>query len=155
MSGSPFHGIFGALGQNGSGKSLFTFGQRRAAETESAASLPDDARGAEAGKLALDIFEQDEYTIIRAPIAGVRLSDIDIEVNENVLTIRGTRRLPDAVPADQYYLRECFWGPFARTVTLPHAVDPRKIRATFSKDCILKVIIPKEEKIKVVKINEA
>ena len=108
-----------------------------------------------AGKLAVDIYEQDDYTIIRAPIAGVRLSDIDIEVNDNVLTIRGTRRIPDQVPADQFYLQECFWGPFARSVTLPNPIDPRKVRATFSKDCILKILIPKEEKVKVVRITEA
>ncbi len=151
MSGSPFHGIFGALSQSGTGKNIFSFGSRR-----EVTGLPADASaGAEAGKLAVDIYDQDDYTIIRAPIAGVRLSDIDIEVNDNVLTIRGTRRMPENVPANQYYLQECFWGPFSRNVTLPTAVDPRKVRATFSKDCVLKVLIPKEEKIKIVKISEA
>ena len=150
MSGSPFHGIFSALSQNGSAKNLFPFGSRRES------GLPPEApEGAQGGKLAVDIYDQDDYTIIRAPIAGVRLSDIDIEVNENVLTIRGNRRLPENVPVDQYYLQECFWGPFSRNVTLPTAVDPRKVRATFSKDCILKVLIPKEEKVKIVRITEA
>ena len=151
MSGSPFHGIFSSLNSNGSARKIFPFGSRGDGAPTGSAS---DA-GAGIGKLAVDIYEQDEYTIIRAPIAGVRLSDIDIEVNDNVLTICGTRRLPDAVPADQFYLQECFWGPFSRNVTLPNAVDPRKVRATFSKDCILKVLIPKEEKVKIVKISEA
>ena len=150
MSGSPFHGIFNTLGQNGSRRSVFSFGSRRDV------GLPSEApAGAQEGKLAVDIYDQDDYTIIRAPIAGVRLSDIDIEVNENILTIRGSRRIPENVPADQFYLQECFWGGFARTITLPNAVDPRKVRATFSKDCILKIIIPKEEKVKIVKISEA
>lgn len=105
--------------------------------------------------MAVDIYDQDDYTIVRALIAGVRLSDIDIEVNENILTIRGTRKMPDTIPTNQYYLQECFWGPFARNITLPGPVDPRKVRATFSKDCVLKVLIPKEEKIKIVKISEA
>ena len=150
MSGSPFHGIFSALNQNESGKNRFSFGSRRAATPE---NLPQEQP--ESGKLAVDIYDQDDYTIIRAPIAGVRLSDIDIEVNDNVLTIRGTRRQPDSVPADQYYLRECFWGPFARTVTLPGNIDSKKVRATFSKDCILKVLIPKEVKVKTIQISEA
>ena len=150
MSGSPFHGIFSALSPNGTGKNLFSFGSRR--ESGTAAGSPSDAGS---GKLAVDIYDQDDYTIIRAPIAGVRLSDIDIEVNENVLTIRGTRRQPDTVPDDQCYLRECFWGPFSRTVTLPGIIDPKKVRATFSKDCILKVLIPKEQKVKTIPINEA
>lgn len=151
MSGSPFHGIFNTLGQNESKKSMFSFGGRRAVDP----GLPAEARSAEVGKLAVDIYDQDDYTIIRAPIAGVRLSDIDIEVNENVLTIRGSRRLPETVPADQFYVQECFWGGFSRNVTLPNVVDPRKVRATFSKDCILKILIPKEEKVKIVKISEA
>lgn len=156
MSGSPFHGIFSALNQSGSGKSLFSFGGQRR-ENLPAETRSEDAGGqsADSGKLAVDIYDQDGYTIVRAPIAGVRLSDIDIEVNENVLIIRGTRKQPDTVPADQYYLQECFWGPFSRTVTLPGAVDPRKIRATFGKDCILKVLIPKEEKVKSVRVTEA
>lgn len=116
--------------------------------------LPADKAGRAGGKLAVDIFDQDDYTIIRAPIAGVRLSDIDIEVNDNVLTIRGVRRHQDAIQANQYYLQECFWGPFSRTVTLPGIIDSKKVRATFSKDCVLKVLIPKEEKTRIIPINE-
>lgn len=151
MNGSPFHGIFGALSQSGSGKGLFSCGARRHADV--AKNERQEPSGA--GKLAVDIYDQDDYTIIRAPIAGVRLSDIDIEMNGDVLTIRGTRRQPDAVPSDQYYLKECFWGPFARTITLPEITDAKKVRATFSKDCILKILIPKEHKVKTVQINEA
>lgn len=153
MSGSPFHGIFNASGSNGSKKSLFSFG-RNADDTKSEASSPADASAAQAGKLAVDIYAQDDYTIVRAPIAGVKLSDIDIEVNGNVLTIRGARRAPDNVPADQHYLQECFWGAFSRNITLPDNIDPKKVRATFSKDCILKVLIPKEQKVKSIQISE-
>ena len=151
MSGSPFHGIFSSLGSNGTAKSLFPFGTRR----EPIAPEPVREAQTEQGKLAVDIYEQDDYTIIRAPIAGVRLSDIDIEVNDNVLTIRGNRRLPDTIPQNQYYLQECFWGPFSRNVTLPNPIDPKKVRATFGKDCVLKILIPQEEKVKIVRITEA
>lgn len=106
------------------------------------------------GQIAVDIYEVDNYYIIRAPIAGVRLADLDIEVDEHSLTIRGMRRLSDDIPADQYYLQECFWGAFKRTVTLPTIIDPRKVKATFSKDSILKILIPKEEKVKIVRISE-
>ena len=106
------------------------------------------------GQIAVDIFEQDNYYIIRAPIAGVKLSDLDIEVDGKVLTIRGTRRQSDEIHASQYYLQECFWGEFSRSITLPCTIDAKKVKATFSKDCILKVIIQKEEKVKIVRINE-
>ena len=106
------------------------------------------------GQIAVDIYEQDNYYIIRAPIAGVRLSDLDIEIDDKVVTITGSRRLADALPENQYFLQECFWGDFSRSVTLPCSVDPKKVKATFSKDCILKILIPKEEKVKIVRISE-
>lgn len=154
MGSSPFHGIFSALNQ-GSNKNLFSYGSEQQAEPSpkrNAASPPisNDA----VGRVAVDIYEQDDYYIIRAPIAGVRLSDLDIEVNDSVLTIRGSRRQADQVAADQYYLQECFWGPFSRSVTLPMQIDARKVRATFSKDCVLKILVPKEEKVKIVRISE-
>jgi HSP20 family protein len=111
--------------------------------------------GKAAGQVAVDIYEQDGYYIIKAPIAGVRLSDIDIEIADNILTIRGHRPQGDAnIEQDQYYLQECFWGEFSRSITMPFSIDPKKVRATFNKECILKIIIPKEEKVKIVRINE-
>ncbi len=108
----------------------------------------------QAGQITVDIYEQDSYYIIRAPIAGVRLADLDIEVDGKVVTIRGERSLGDSIPEDQYYVQECFCGEFSRSITLPTAIDPKKVKATFSKDSILKIIIPKEEKVKIVRINE-
>lgn len=149
MSPSPFHGIFNTMGKDGKGKSMFSFNPP-APEPPAPTRTEQD----QVGRVAVDIYEQDDYYIIKAPIAGVRLSDLDIEVNDNVVTIRGNRRQTDTVPDGQYYLQECFWGPFSRSVTLPTSVDPRKIRATFNKECILKILIPKEEKVKVVRITE-
>jgi HSP20 family molecular chaperone IbpA len=150
----PFHGIFSSLGQE---QSLPT-----TAETDPfadaelpAPSFADPKPVAKSpGHVAVDIFEQDNYYIIVAPIAGVRLSDLDIEVTDNVITIRGARQQGATVPNDQYYLQECFWGEFSRSVTLPFTIDPKKIKATFNKECILKILIPKEEKVKIVRINE-
>lgn len=102
----------------------------------------------------MDIYEFENYYIIKAPIAGVKLSDLDIEITDNVITIRGNRQQGDSIPSDQYYLQECFWGEFSRSVTLPFTIDPKKIKATFNKECILKILIPKEEKVKIVRINE-
>jgi len=79
---------------------------------------------------------------------------VDIEVDEKVLTIRGKRAMPESIPANQYYLQECFWGEFARSITLPCVVDPKKVKATFNKDSILKILVPKEERVKVVRISE-
>lgn len=146
-SAFPFHGIFSALGQ----EPLEPEGKR--SKKDHASSQGNASSGI--GRIAVDIYEQDNYYIIKAPIAGVRLSDIDIEITDNVLTIRGTREQSEKdVLEDQYYLQECFWGEFSRSVTLPFPIDPKKVKATFNKECILKILIPKEEKVKIVRINE-
>lgn len=154
MGQSPFHGIFSALQQDGKDRGAFGFGSTSSQQQHVPASASPPPAQSTVGRVAVDIFELDEYYIIKAPIAGVRLSDLDIEVNENVITIRGNRRQTDMVPPEGYILQECFWGPFARSVTLPIIVNPQKIRATFNKECILKILIPKEEKVKIVKISE-
>ncbi len=160
MGSSPFHGIFAALaqGQEAQDAAPARSQASQPARDDSAAarsSSPSSSSTPQVGRVAVDIFEQDDYFIIKAPIAGVRMSDIDLEVNDNVLTIRGQRKQTDAAADGQYFLRECFWGSFARSITLPMSIDPRKIKATFNKDCVLKILVPKEERVKIVKISEA
>ncbi len=158
MSLPPFHGIFSAS-MDAAARALggeemnpvtggAGFSQKAQEETK-----PVTVRS-QPGQMALDVFEYDSYYIIKAPIAGIKLSDIDIEITDNVITIRGVRKQTDDVPADQYYLQECFWGEFSRSVTMPFMIDPKKVKATFNKECILKVLIPKEEKVKIVRVNE-
>ncbi len=148
-SSFPFHGIFSSLGQD--------MPDDLAPQTSDPAPLPGTSQqsGSTTGRIAVDIYEQDNYYIIKAPIAGVRLSDLDIEITDNVITIRGVRQQTDPIPGDQYYLQECFWGEFSRSITLPSVIDPKKVKATFNKECILKILVPKEEKVKIVRINEA
>ena len=150
MTPSPFHGIFSSFGSPEWDRSAAPTGT--AIKPVAEESTP--ARQSGVGQIAVDIYEQESYYIIRAPLAGVKLSDLDIEVDDKVLTIRGKRAVPDTIPRDQYYLQECFWGEFSRSITLPCAIDPKRVKATFNRDCILKVLVPKEEKVKVVRISE-
>lgn len=157
MIPSRFHGIFGSppdarsvATANSEPKNLSLEQETPVAKTTQAASGSQKT-----GQISVDVYEQDSYIIIRAPIAGVKLADLDIEVDGKVITIRGKRTLTDDIPEDQYYAQECFWGEFSRSITLPALIDPKKVRATFSKDSILKIIIPKEEKVKIIRINES
>jgi HSP20 family protein len=154
----PFHGIFSSLGQE-----PLESEQEGSAGPFSGGTSPvpsfhepavQNVEQASRGQVAVDIYEQDNYYIIKAPIAGVHLSDLDIEITDNVLTLRGMRKQTDDVADDQYYLQECFWGEFTRSITLPFTIDPKKVKATFNKECILKILIPKEEKVKIVRISE-
>lgn len=152
MTPSPFHGIFSAFGaeHGAAAPANVTLGEAAEQEETNRAPLPPK----QAGQITVDVYEQDSYYIIRAPIAGVRLSDLDIEVDGKVVMIRGKRSLGDPIPEDQYFVQECFCGEFSRSVTMPSAIDPKKVKATFSKDCILKILIPKEERVKIIRINE-
>ncbi len=158
----PFHGIFSSLGQDPLTPDTVENSELDGPFSGGSSPVPSfhepvvqTPKQVGKGQVAVDIYEQDNYYIIKAPIAGVRLSDLDLEISDNVITIRGMRQQTDTIPSDQYYLQECFWGEFSRSVTLPCTIDPKKVKATFNKECILKILIPKEEKVKIVRISEA
>ncbi len=152
MIPSPFHGIFASLAEEMKSVAGHT---QKPQEVAKEVPLKEEKKvQSAAGQVALDIYEVDDYYIIKAPIAGVKVTDVDIEVNENVLTIRGVRRQTDDIPSQHYCLRECYWGEFQRSVTLPCSIDARRVKATFNKESILKILVPKEEKIKIVRIND-
>jgi HSP20 family protein len=99
------------------------------------------------GQLALDIYQTPTQIVIVAPIAGVKLDDIDVSVTEDVLTIKGKRYLEFDIAEEDYFTQECFWGDFSRSIVLPASVDTSKISASF-KDAVLKISIPKVERVK-------
>ena len=151
MIPSAFHGIFGTVQEKKDSASTLQVEEH----SHTNDTAPSEDSVPQSGQISVDVYEQDNYMIIRAPIAGVKLADLDIEVDGKVITVRGRRVLADDVDADNYFVQECFWGEFSRSITLPTLVDPKKVRATFSKDSILKIIIPKEEKVKIIRINES
>lgn len=151
MIPSPFHGIFSSAVNAGKSPPASSVRSNEEIVQPAQKQMPKQSG---VGQVALDIFEYENYYILKAPIAGVRLSEIDIDVQDNTIIIRGSRRQTDTIPDDQYYIKECFWGDFERKVTLPCSVDSRKVKATFNKECVLKIIVPKEEKIKIIRIND-
>lgn len=107
------------------------------------------------GQLSVDVYEAPSELIIVAPIAGVKLSDINISLTEDVLTIDGQRKLEKEVTGDDYLIQECFWGEFSRSIVLPDNADASRICASF-KDGILKITIPKiggNQKTKLIRIK--
>lgn len=97
------------------------------------------------GQLAIDVFQTADDIVIRAAIAGVQADDIDISVNNDVVTIRGRRQLDDEIPSSDYLYQECYWGGFSRTIILPVEVKADKVKASL-KNGILRVSLPKAEK---------
>lgn len=113
-----------------------------------ASTLNDDWLAEETeGQLSIDVYQDDHNVYVVAPIAGVKASDVDISITDEVLTIKGTRNPGHEVGADKHFTQECYWGPFSRSYVLPIAVNSENSKATL-KDGLLKIEIPKDEKVK-------
>jgi HSP20 family protein len=109
------------------------------------------------GQLPIDILENEHEILILTPIAGVDLDKTEIVVTNDVLTIRGERQTDlseFSFKKRDYYVQECFWGRFSRSVILPAHVDTARIEAT-QKDYVLYIKIPKKSAItmRIVKIK--
>jgi len=99
------------------------------------------------GQLAIDAYQTNDSVVVKAPIAGVKSSDIDISITDEVLTVRGQRKQEMSVEQAEYFCQECYWGSFSRSYVLPVPVDGDKAQAGL-KDGILTITIPKQEKSK-------
>ena len=108
----------------------------------------------EEGQLAVDVYQTKENVVIKAPIAGVTPDKIDIEVAEDVVTIRGERVDEKEVDREHYYVQECYWGAFSRSVILPTSTIAEKAAAAL-KDGVLTITIPKvaQDKVKKIKVK--
>jgi len=96
----------------------------------------------EEGQLAVDVYLKDGELVIVSPISGVTMNDIEILVHGDMLIIRGKRLPPENPKITDYLYRECYWGPFSKTIILPRDVDVDNIKASL-KDGILIIRIPK------------
>jgi HSP20 family protein len=96
---------------------------------------------------AVDIYEQDGNLVLKAELAGVDPKDVDVRVENNVLTLHGERKLDGEVKKDDYRRVERSYGSFSRSFSLPTVVDTEKIKAEY-KDGVLRLVLPKKEEAK-------
>jgi len=96
---------------------------------------------------ALDMYETDNDVIVEAPLPGVKPEEIDIQVNGNVLTIKGERKEEKKEEEASYVYQERSFGSFCRSVTLPTDVDVDKADAAFEHG-VLTLTLPKSEAVK-------
>ncbi len=95
----------------------------------SADSEWDDEAPAMPGQLALDVYETKEKLIVKARTAGVNKGDLDVSISDNTLTIRGTLSAGEEADVENYFLQECYWGEFSRSIALPIPVKEDEIEA--------------------------
>lgn len=95
----------------------------------------------------VDIFEEGEAIRIVAEIPGVSPGDVKLSVENNVLTIQGTKQQVAEERTDRVHRYERTYGSFERSFTLPGSVDANKINATYEHG-VLTVTLPKVERAK-------
>ena len=96
----------------------------------------------EEGQLSVDVYETENEIIIKSTIAGVKPEDLDISINNDMLTIRGERKQEENIDEEEYLYRECYWGAFSRSIILPAEVDTNSVEAELENG-ILTIILKK------------
>ena len=103
---------------------------------------------------AVDIYETENELVLKADLPEVNERDLDIQIENNMLTIRGERKFDHEVKEDNYLRIERTYGAFSRSFSLPNTVNTEAIKAEY-KNGVLTVELPKraESKPKQVKVN--
>ena len=96
---------------------------------------------------AVDIFDKGAEVVIHAELPGIKKEDIDVRVENNVLTIRGKKERKEEAKEEGAYRTERIYGSFSRSFSLASSVDVTKIGAEY-KDGVLTLSLPKSEEAK-------
>ena len=92
----------------------------------------------------VDIFETENEWVLKADLPEVRLEEVDIQIENSTLTLKGERKFQKGENGKGYHRVERSYGAFARYFTLPDTVDSEKVRADYSQG-VLTVTLPKKE----------
>lgn len=108
----------------------------------------DFVADAEAGRRtwlpAIDIFESDDAFVATADLPGLKKDDIDVSIEDNVLTVSGERKFEKSEAEGTFRRVERSYGTFRRSFTLPRGVEPAKVEAGFE-DGVLTLTLPKSD----------
>ena len=91
---------------------------------------------------AVDVYENKEALVLLVELPGVEKKDVEISIEEDILSISGKRKIHEEMKEENVHRMERAYGRFARRIQLPHKVDEQGIKASFV-DGILKIELPK------------
>ena len=96
---------------------------------------------------SVDIFETDNEVVVKAEMPGMNANDVDVRLENNVLTLKGERHFEKDAKEENYHRIEREYGTFTRSFALPRTVNGDKVSAEY-RDGILKIVLPKKEETK-------
>jgi HSP20 family protein len=117
-----------------------------------ARSFGDGAGATRTWAPAVDVFETKDAVVLKAELPGLTAEDVDVGIDDNVLTVSGERTFKDTVEEGRYYRLERSYGRFSRSLTLPQGIEADAVSATFA-DGVLEVTVPKAEEVKPRKVT--
>src|SRR6201998_1936194 len=102
----------------------------------------------------VDVYEDEHNVVLKVEVPGIDEKDIDVRVENNVLTVHGERKVEKEEKEENFRRIERQYGSFTRTFTLPSTVDTENVQANYDKG-VLKINLPKkaEAKPKQIKVN--
>ncbi len=106
----------------------------------------------EVGELSVDVYQTDNDIVVQAMIAGVRSEDLNVSITREMVTIEGRRQKASEVEGDGYFMKELYWGSFARKILLPCEVEPSEAEA-YEKNGLLTLRMPKIDKERTQKVK--
>jgi HSP20 family protein len=101
-------------------------------------------RGGAFSDPALDVYEEKNEIVAKVELPGLEKDDVEVNVTDQALTIRGEKKKEEEIKEENYYRSERSYGSFSRTIDLPKDLDVDKAKASF-KNGLLEIRIPKSE----------
>jgi HSP20 family protein len=102
--------------------------------------------------MAADVFEDDDKVVVRLEAPGLRRDDFHVELDGDVLSVRGEKRFERESGSGRWRVVQCAYGHFQREIALPVPVQSDKTRASY-RDGILRIELPKAEGVKARRID--
>ena len=98
------------------------------------------------GQLAVDVYHDQQNVYIRAIIGGINPNDLEVHLNNDMVTIKGKRNAPsEQIPSDHFFIQECYWGGFSRSIILPVDIKNDAVEAKVEHG-VLTVTLPKSHR---------
>ena|SRR3972149_737277 len=96
---------------------------------------------------SVDIYETESDIVLKAELPEVNQKDIQINIEDNVLSLKGERKFEKETKEENFHRIERSYGSFSRSFTLPGSINKEKVKASY-KNGVLKVTMPKKEESK-------
>ncbi|MFA6475423.1 MAG: Hsp20/alpha crystallin family protein [Patescibacteria group bacterium] len=97
------------------------------------------------GQLAIDVYQDDKNVYVRAIVGGIKSEDIEVHLNNDMVTIKGKRLVPGPTNPEQYFIQECYWGGFSRSIILPIDIKNDAVEANLEHGVLL-LTLPKSHR---------